>query len=261
MKCLCFGVLLAACAVAGAQNSPATAHVPDGGTVLEIQSIAILPLTGAPFSATIETEVVRILADGTTETVKSRRMVARDSAGRIFQERKRFSPTGDTQPTATRALQYRDPNRHEFDDCIVAEKTCYIHPYPRGPMAAMPAGMTGLAACGCATGRGEGYTVQQEALGEKTIEGVDATGSREITTLPAGRFGSDRPEPIVKEFWYSPRLGLNLVTKRFDPRSGGQNFIVDHLSLNEPDPKLFEPPADYKVVRQVVVKDAPPEAR
>jgi hypothetical protein len=29
---------------------------------------------------------------------------------------------------------------------------------------------------------------------------------------------------------------------------------VDHLSLSEPDPRIFEPPADYQVVRQVVVK-------
>jgi len=85
-----------------------------------------------------------------------------------------------------------------------------------------------------------------------------SSGGAAITTLAAGEFGNTRSEPIVKEFWYSPRLGLNIITKRFDPRSGSQNFIVNHLSLNEPDPRTFEPPADYRIVRQVVVKQGTP---
>jgi hypothetical protein len=229
-------------------------HAPDGGTFTRIQSIAILPLTNASFSATVTTEWTRILADGTTATMKNHRTIARDSTGKIFEERRSFASDGDIQTTPIDALQYSDPNRHEYYNCIPAQKTCYQSTYGRSAMSAMPAGMSGLALCGCASPRGQGYTVQQEALGQKTIEDVDTIGSREITTLPAGSFGNAKPQPIVKEFWYSARLGLNLVTARFDPRSGSENFVVKHLSLNEPDPKLFEPPADYQVVRQVVVK-------
>jgi hypothetical protein len=112
--------------------------------------------------------------------------------------------------------------------------------------------MSGLAACACASPQTAGVTITHEALGQKTVENVDAIGSREITTLAAGKFGNQKSQPIVKEFWYSPRLGLNLVTKRFDPRSGAQNFVVEKLSLSEPNASLFEPPADYQVVRQVV---------
>ncbi len=255
MRALPVAALFAVFITMHAQTSApsATMHVPDGGSVEQIQSIQILPLTGAPFSATIDTEVVRTLADGSTATVKNRRIVARDSSGRIFQQRAFFTPTGDSAPRI-RALQYRDPIRHELYDCIVAERTCYISTYARPAMSVMPAGIGGLEMCGCASPRGQGYSVQQEALGQKTIEDLEATGSREITTLPAGKFGNDKPEPIVKEFWYSPRLGLNLVTKRFDPRSGSQNFLVNQVSLDEPNPKMFEPPADYRVMKQVVVK-------
>jgi hypothetical protein len=220
-----------------------------------IQSIAILPLTGAPFTAIVHTEVINTLADGTTATVRNRRIVARDSSGRIFQQRAFFFPNGDTEPRI-RALQYQDPNTHELYDCIVAEKTCYVTPYRKAAMASMPAGMGGLQACGCASPHGQGYSVKEEALGQKTIENVEVTGSREITTVPAGQFGNEKQEPIVKEFWYSPRIGLNVITKRFNPRSGSQNFVVDHISLDEPDPKTFEPPADYRVIRQVVVREA-----
>jgi hypothetical protein len=242
-------VLVFACGAHAQQGS--TQHAPDGGSVEMIQNISILPLTGAPFTAAVTTDVTRTLADGSTSTVKNRRVVARDSTGRIFQQRAFFLPNGDTQPRI-RALQYIDPNRHEMYDCIVAERTCYITTYRRAALTAMPEGMGGLQACGCASRRGQGVSVQEEALGQKTIEDVDAIGSREITTLPAGTFGNDKPQPVVKEFWYSPRLGLNLITKRFDPRSGSQNFTVSDLSLEEPTPKTFEPPASYKIVRQVV---------
>jgi hypothetical protein len=53
----------------------------------------------------------------------------------------------------------------------------------------------------------------------------------------------------VKEFWYSPWLGINVITKRFDPRHGVQNFEVSNLNLSEPNPKMFQPPADYRVVK------------
>jgi hypothetical protein len=257
MKAVTAVSLLAISLMARAQTpAQATAHAPDGGTFTRIQSIAVLPLTNAAFSATVTTDWTRILADGSTANVKNHRTVARDSSGRIFEERRAFAPDGDTQPTRITALEYSDPNRHEFYSCNPVDKTCYLTTYARPAMSAMPAGMGGLELCGCATPPGPGYSVKREALGQQTIESLDATGSHEITTLPAGQFGNARSEPIVKEFWYSPRLGLNLVTKRFDPSSGSENFIVNHLSLNEPDPSLFEPPADYQVVRQVVVKQA-----
>ena len=127
-------------------------------------------------------------------------------------------------------------------------------------MTAMPAGIGGLQLCGCASKPGNGIKIQQDALGQQTIEDLEATGSREITTLPAGAFGNAQAQPMVKEFWYSPRLGINLVTKRFDPRAGSENFVVGQVSLDEPDPRLFEPPADYQIVREVVERVGTPHA-
>ncbi|HWW24178.1 MAG TPA: hypothetical protein VNY78_09750 [Edaphobacter sp.] len=90
--------------------------------------------------------------------------------------------------------------------------------------------------------------VHREELGRKTIEGVDVVGSREITTMNAGAFGNEKTEDIVKEFWYSPWLGINVITKRFDPRHV-QNFEVSNINPSEPNPKMFQPPADYRVVK------------
>jgi hypothetical protein len=253
------GLLFAAtafglCTGAGAQSTTpqATQHAPDGGVRETLQSIDVPTLTNAPFSANVETEWTKIMPDGTTATQKNHRTIARDSSGRVFQERRYFAPNGDNLPTQLSQLEYMDPNRHEFYTCIPLRKTCYVSQWTGAALTAMPAGTNGLRACGCATTPRPGMSVQNEALGQKTIEDIDVIGSREVTTIAAGQIGNEKAEPIVKEFWYSPRLGINVVTKRFDPRSGMQNFVVDNIARDEPDPKLFEPPADYQVVRQVV---------
>jgi hypothetical protein len=55
----------------------------------------------------------------------------------------------------------------------------------------------------------------------------------------------------VKEFWYSPYLKINVITKRFDPHASGiDNFEVKDIQLTEPDAKLFDLPDGYRVVRE-----------
>jgi hypothetical protein len=65
---------------------------PDGGTREVLVSIFIPSLANAPFTATVNTESVRQLADGTTITLNNHRAIARDKAGRIFQERRLLVP-------------------------------------------------------------------------------------------------------------------------------------------------------------------------
>jgi hypothetical protein len=54
--------------------------------------------------------------------------------------------------------------------------------------------------------------------------------------------------PSSKEFWYPPKLSINLVVKRIDPLHGTQTFNVGNLQLAEPDARVFAVPADYKVI-------------
>jgi hypothetical protein len=219
----------------------ATMHAPDGGTRQRVQSIDIPPSTNAPFSAVVTTELTTILPDGSKRTVRNHRTVARDSSGRVFQERRRFAPNGDKQTTPLGQLEYVDPNRHEMVLCSPQAQVCTVYPWNASNAAVLqkvgplPNGM------------GE---MTREALGQKTIESLDVVGSREVTTINAGAIGNEKAEPIVKEFWYSPRLQINVITKRFDPRvSAIQDFEVGNISLTEPDPKMFEPPVGYRMVQ------------
>ena len=225
----------------GLRAQDGTTHASDGGTMQRIQSVDILPTEGASFSATVVTEWTRMLPDGSTGTVKNHRTVARDSAGRVFQERRFFSPTGDQQVTPVSALEYQDPTRHEMYVCRPAGKVCEVYAFYR------PAQVVPPVARPLPNGRG---TVTEEALGTKTIENVSVVGSREVTTLNAGVLGDQKAEPTVKEFWYSPRLQVNVVTKRFDPHASAiQDIELRQINLSEPDPKLFTPPAEYRVIR------------
>lgn len=222
-----------------AQEDPL--HAPDGGTRETVQSITILPSPNAPFSAVVVTVLTKVLPDGSQQIVKNHRTVARDSSGRVFQERRYFSPTGDTQPTRISQLEYQDPNRHELYVCLPVKRTCEVYKsYRPTTVVLQPAGKLP---------NGAGILTRED-LGHKTIEDLDVVGSRETTTIDAGVVGNEKPLSIVKDFWYSPHLGINVTTTRFDPRvSSLQSFVVENINLSEPDPKIFEPPADYRMIK------------
>lgn len=216
-------------------------HAPDGGTRQRIESVVIFPQANAPFSAIVTTEWTRILPDGSKATMRNHRTVARDSSGRVFQERRNFSPDGDKQVTRLTELDYEDPARHETWVCRPDAKVCTVYRFNPSIMATIQK------ATPLPNGKND---VTLEDLGRKTMEGVDVEGAREVTTLNVGAVGNEKPQPVVKEFWYSPQLGVNVVTKRFDPRASAiQDFELSEINLGEPDAKMFEPPTEYRVVR------------
>lgn len=220
---------------AGAQEQ--VAHAPDGGTQERVQSITIPPMPNAPFSAVVTTEWTRIMPDGSKQTVWNHRTVTRDSSGRVFQERRFLTPNGDKQVTRLSELDYQDPNRHEMTVCQPEVRVCTVYRWnaPKGVAAPMMYGAG---------------SVKVENLGRKTIGTLDVVGSREVTTINAGVIGNEKAQPIVKEFWYSPALGINVETRRFDPRASAiQNFEVGNIDVTEPDPKMFELPEGYRMVR------------
>jgi len=79
-----------------------------------------------------------------------------------------------------------------------------------------------------------------ESLGERTIAGVQATGTRFVTRLPAGLTGSGRAE-----HWVSPDLKLMMYSRIEDAALGLVEFQVIRINRSEPRADLFEVPADY----------------
>jgi hypothetical protein len=89
-----------------------------------------------------------------------------------------------------------------------------------------------------------------EQLGVQNIEGIDAEGTRTVTTIPADAIGNERPIEIVYERWYSKELQLIVSSRHYDPRFGEQTYRLNNIVRSEPDPSLFELPAGYKVVNE-----------
>jgi hypothetical protein len=93
-------------------------------------------------------------------------------------------------------------------------------------------------------------TEHKESLGEQTIEGVRAQGTRVTRTIPAGRIGNERPIDIVSESWYSPDLQMVVQSKRSDPRVGETIYRLANVALAEPDATLFQVPAGVTVQQE-----------
>jgi hypothetical protein len=89
--------------------------------------------------------------------------------------------------------------------------------------------------------------VNQESLGTQSIEGVMAEGTRVTLTIPAGKIGNERPIVTVNERWYSQELQTVVLTKNSDPRMGETTYRLTNINRSEPDPSLFQVPADYTV--------------
>jgi hypothetical protein len=87
-----------------------------------------------------------------------------------------------------------------------------------------------------------------EELGKEPIEGVETIGTRESVTYNPGILGNDLRLTIEREYWYSPKLGINLLSIRSDPRIGKQIFRATEIVVFEPDPSLFALPKGFKVI-------------
>jgi len=89
--------------------------------------------------------------------------------------------------------------------------------------------------------------VTREPLGTKTINGLQATGTRVTRTIPAGKIGNENPIQVVTERWYSTDLQVPLTTTHTDPMMGTVTTSLTNINRAAPDASLFQVPSDYKV--------------
>ena len=99
-------------------------------------------------------------------------------------------------------------------------------------------------------GSGSKWDTRTEQLGVQNIEGVEAEGTRTVTTIPAGSIGNERPIEITYEKWYSKELQLVVMSKHNDPRFGEQTYRLTNIVRSEPDPSLFTLPNGYKLITE-----------
>jgi len=240
------GFTLALANLAMAQDQPRQqqrVRRADGGANGSMESIFVAPKAGAPFSFTLHTEWTRPMGNGGTYTLTNERHIVRDGRGRIYQERWVLVPKGGKVDSVMTTIQITDPEQHTWFNCITTTKVCDLYLYHlsstdefvpfTAPTSAAPNGSA---------------SHQHQDLGASTYEGESTHGYRETTTIEPGVMGNDKPMVTTREFWYAPRLAINLSSLVDSPTSGKQVFTVRDLSISEPDPSYFQVPADYKVI-------------
>jgi len=252
------GIVLLALAVPVLEAQEAQAPVVemrDGGTSVQqirkgvaaqvLESIYIPAIQHAPFTAIVHTECVRTLPDGGTFTLVNQRPIARDSEGRIYQERWTLVPKNGHIASERTTIQIGDPNAHTLYNCFVFNKprNCTLETFKETTAVVYkPA----IAKSGPLPYT-DGY-ITHEDLGTQSIEGIDTTGTRDTTTYNQGAIGNDCPTSLKREFWYAASLGINLRSEVSDPSFGRQIFTITDVNLSEPDLNLYELPQGYAVV-------------
>jgi hypothetical protein len=232
-------IVLVALASGAVLTQTQPAHAPDGDSgIFGVFSIAVPTLPNAPFSAFVDTEETRYRPNGSPGMIsRNHRLIARDGQGRVFQERRMIVPVGSPMPSQLTQTEIRNPNTGTIALCDPDRHVCELRIY-RAPVTAtlQPTGPWA---------DGASYLTRED-LGTQTVSGLEMIGTREVLTVT---MNTNRPVAVTKEFWYSPQLGLNISTRRWDPRIGRvEMFTVTDINLSEPDPSLFALPVDARVV-------------
>jgi len=277
------GILAAG--AASAQTPPATTTPQDFRRLAVVderqavlRTIEVRPATGRPYSAEAVTEAIQSLGDGNRIERETVTRIYRDGQGRT--RRETLTRGGVT------SVSISDPVAHVNYILDPQKRTAYrTGGVVALPSTVPPSGFGGRARSGGAgtgSGAGSGRAVdtgqvattargggggargaaaapplvdaqpadtrrKKEDLGQQTIEGVAARGTRTTTIIPAGSIGNLQDIRIVSEQWFSDDLQVLVLTKHNDPRSGETIYRLRNIVRAEPDASLFTVPADYTV--------------
>jgi len=250
-------------------NAPGVAApgmLPGKATVRFIgaQPIGGEPVKGAPYSAEAVTETTQTLADGNRIVQSRSTMQYRDGLGRERREESLPILKGAAHES-DKLIIISDPvagaNYTLNPQARTAEKMPGMNPL-KGAVSIQIRNAAGATVSEESRGAGAGISVSPrmilngappaepakiEDLGTQMIEGVLATGKRETRTIAAGQIGNSAAIQIVDETWYSPDLRMNVMTRHNDPRQGETVYKLTNVQRTEPDPSLFQVPADYQV--------------
>jgi hypothetical protein len=213
------------------------------------------PLTGAPFSSVAERRQTQTLANGThIDWLETVTRMYRDSQGRTRMEVSMGKPDGSGE-NGVLSVTISDP---------VSGKSYFLDPRKREArstpyfsvgvdmLAPAVSVVTGSSphtyiAAGSNLHAAEANTTK---LGDQSMAEVPVTGSLTTYVYPVGAVGNDQPLTVTRETWESPDLHIMLLTKIDDPRSGENTMRVTQLDRAEPDPSLFQVPADFTIVEK-----------
>jgi hypothetical protein len=210
------------------------------GVTTHVPGVFVTPIPGSPLTAVVKVESTQVLADGSTVTKKTIEKIARDSQGRVYNERRQLMPPSFTGTPALISFHLYDP---------VTKLNTFLEPATHlARQSTWTGGEANMEKRGDLPNGARNPLIVEEDLGTQTMEGIWVHGMRRTRTVPANTSGTGKAVLITDEYWYSEELHLNLLVKHDDPRTGQQIVEVSQVDRKEPDQAMFNVPAGYKVV-------------
>ena len=203
-----------------------------------------------PYSAEFKITRVQTLEDGSTITHESTETVARDAQGR-WMSSTTTTPLSDQQTSHTN-VNVNDPVARTHGFWLVPGQKATVTNMPE-PGAARASCAAPPVAPASQTGEGQHIKPTTEELGTETIQGLEAKGRRVTRTYPAGSIGNSQELVRSDETWFSTTPGLSGILVRQindDAQMGKITREMVKFTPGDPDPSVFQPPADYEVVTQ-----------
>jgi hypothetical protein len=203
-----------------------------------------------PYTAEFKITRVQTLADGSTLTHESTEMVARDSQGRWMSVGTSIPLTEDQSPRSN--VNVSDPVARTHSYWLVPGQKATVINMPEAGATRTSCAAPGVPSVS-ATAETQRAKPVVEELGTQTIEGLEVRGRRVTHKYPAGSIGNSEELVRSDETWYSaaPELQGILVRQISDDAQTGKiTREMFKFTPGDPDPSMFQPPADYEVVTQ-----------
>lgn len=202
---------------------------------------------GVPMSGDLVVTRDTTLADGNRIHTENQTKVYRDADGRVRREIGFELITPATGAAKRNMIVITDPVAGKRYVLNPQNKTAHVMPlqpprHGQGPPPP-PGGEAGQK-----WAKHDEANFNREQLGTKTVNGLQAQGTRMTRTIPAGKIGNEKPIEVVTERWYSTDLQLPLTTTHTDAMMGTVTTNLTNINRTPPDASLFQVPSDYKVV-------------
>jgi hypothetical protein len=200
-------------------------------------------VTGAPLSGELVVTRDTTLADGNRIHNQTQTKIYRDADGRVRREVGFELVTPTTGAAKRTMIIITDPVAGKRYALNPQSKTAHVMPlHPPNHKQGPPPSPDGEAGP-----MHDSANVTRDQLGTKTINGLQATGTRVTRTIPVGKIGNENPIQVVTERWYSTDLQVPLTTIHTDPMMGTVTTNLTNINRAAPDVSLFQVPSDYKV--------------
>jgi len=218
----------------------------------------IAPVVGVPYSAIGVTDSTTTFAGGNRITRHETTRFFRDSQGRTRIEH--TSPPPQTVLSSlplSAVILINDP---VSGDCYVldtTQKVAHVFSHPNSRAVVHPPIEIGVPAARLVM---PGFDMSQGAfamtavysspedqvsLGDKTIAGMPAVGTRLKHRIRPGDYGNEQPILVTVEQWFSRDLGVTLEDIQHTTIGGVLEYRLQQITRSEPDPGLFTVPPGY----------------